>query len=866
MLNTAKDLSHGSDELLGLISDEFTRQHLSPERANFLQPFREILRGHMLVTGAATGPVARFLAQFGETVIAVEPSSTEAALAAARCRDLENVQVHLGGGLSGFPNKAPYDVIVAIPPADTSVEPENFLEGLRRSLAPGGLAILAVNNSLGMASFLNARGPNDGWRLSKGTFDEALAAAGFGNTKLYCAFPDAIFSRLLIGPNWSADLPGVETILAASDGSRRASNSRYSESLWKSVLTNDLLRHLSSSFVILASLQPLSVSAEDDRMWVYSTRRRKHFSKVVVFREGCGEVTVSHQPLFGDAAAPRDSHIRRRFYDAPYVIGTPYLAELRRILSRENWHVEEIAVWARQWLELLEAKAFDETFRGYIGAPTHLRVLPPDYIDCIPDNILVGSQGELIPIDFEYEAVAPIPIKFVIFRGLYQALSEVSTASLADPIFNNIASLVLEVMRLAGYLLNEDELRNYVDIEASLQDSVAATPPSRTATGLRTARIRLQADSNVSLVESHAEGDVLQLFWKTEGTPYDEAASASAAIFPGGNRQLISVAIPPVNPPPDSLRLDPCTRTGMFHLSAMRLFDAAGDCIWTWDGDGAGFVERQLLTFADATFGGGAIAFSEGGDPTVGLPVRPEVLRRLKAGGRLEVEMTWPEMPDLLQLGHRFKDGAIYRERIRSLEAEVRALAVSRESEASLRAELARAKSWTASCAEAQERLTAEATGYKKALATLELDNSSLREENSRLGALAETQERLTTEAAGYKEELTRLRREHRVLQKENERLAAEMHSMRFNSEQTLVSTNILNRDLKDQLSVMKEELTNVRGQRYALQVENRVLAAEIERIDRLEQQVAEIYQSRIWRTLVALSSPFNAILGGHKK
>ena len=82
----------------------------------------------------------------------------------------------------------------------------------------------------------------------------------------------------------------------------------------------------------------------------------------------------------------------------------------------------------------------------------------------------------------------------------------------------------IEIMRLAGYPMHEDELRNYVDIEASLQESVAATPHSVTAAGLRTAKLRLQTEKNVQPAESQAAGDVLQLFWKTEGALYQETA------------------------------------------------------------------------------------------------------------------------------------------------------------------------------------------------------------------------------------------------------------------------------------------------------------------------------------------------------
>jgi len=1053
ILRSAADLSHGSEELLGLISDDFTRLQLSPERANFLQPFRELLRGHVLAIGSSIGPVARFLADCGADLHAVEPDFTQAALTAARCRDLERVRVYVADPAGGFPGANLYDVIVATAPAGPSVPVESYLDGLRRALGPGGLLIIAANNSLGMSSIAGASvrrlTAGGGWQLSKTAIDEVFAPAGFKHVLFFGSFPDCDFSRLMVGPGWSAKLPdGLETILSAYDGcGPPGAGGLGRETLWKLILDNGLLAHLSNSFIIAASLKPLPATFGSERLRVYSTRRRKHFAKASIFREERGELAVSRRPLFSGIEPPPNSLFRLRSYQEPYFAGTSYLSGLQQILNREAWQPEEIVAWARPWLDLLNAKASDETFLGYIGGQARLRVLPPIYVDCIPANIRVSTKGELFPIDFEYEAVAPIPLKFVVFRGLYQALSAVSAASPPETAFGNIADLVLEIMRLACVPLDEYELRNCIRIEAALQDSVAATPISATEGGLRTSRLRVNLVSPALPASSPTGVDALQLFWKTADSEYRESASAGAPIFPGHGRQTVSVVIPPIDPPPDSLRLDPCTRPGVFYLYALRLFDALGECVWAWDGDRARFVEKRFLTFADTSFESGMIVYSEGADPSLIVPARPEVLRRLGAGGRLEAEMSWPEIPDHLVISRRIQDADGYREQIRSLEAESRALAQARDNEAALHAEirdrydlaaaeLAQARSQHAELAETQQRLTAEASEYKRELTSLEPEYRALREENERLATAAgrlaqaqaenaglpEAQQRLTAEASGYKRELTSLEREYRALREENERLATaagrlvqaqaenaglteaqqrltaeaseykrelrslereyralreenerltaaagklaqaqaenaelteaqqrlaaeasgykreltslereyralreekerltaaagklaqaqaenaelteaqqrlaaeasehkselaslereyralreekerlttEAGSLRSNSDRTLASANSLNRELQEQVRIMKEELRNVSNERYALQRDNRILAAQIRRIDQLEQRLTEMYESRIWRILVRLSSPFNALLAGRKK
>jgi hypothetical protein len=897
ILQSEADLSHGSEGLLKSISDEFTRLHLSPERANFLQPFRELLRGHALATGSAIGPVARFLAECGADVHAVEPDFVQAALAAARCRDLSNVRVYAADPACRFPDATPCDVIVATAPADPSVRIESCIDGFRRALAPGGLLIVAVNNSLGMSSLVDDAGhrvtSDSGWQLGKAAVDEVFAAAGFEHVTLYCAFPSYDCSRLMVDPYWSAGLPdGLETMLSAYD---RNSPARAGEpdrsALWKAVLQNGLLAHLSNSFVIAASLQPQASTCGNGRLLVQSALRRKHFAKATIFSEERGELAVFRRPLFPDAAPPPDSLLRRRTYDEPYFEGTPYLAGLQQILNREEWRPEEIADWCKPWLDLLDAQASDETFRGYIGLQARLRVLPPIYADCIPDNIRVGKNGELLPTDFEYEAVAPIPLKFVIFRGLHHALSAVPAASSTDPAFGNIAGLVLEVMRLAGVPLNEGELSNYISIEATLQDNVTAAAIPETEVGLRSARLRIIPASSASPASSAAAADVVQLFWKTKDAKYDESASACAAVYPGQDQQVIAIVIPPIVPPPDTLRLDPCTQPGVFYLSSLRLFNAPGDCIWAWDGDRASFIEKRSLSFADTLFDSGAIVYSEGDDPSLELPARPEVLRGLEAGGRLEVVMSWPEMPDYLMIGRRILDGSGYRERIRSLEAEMRALVRSRDTEAELHAEilgrhdsvaaeLAVAQRQNAECLETQQRLTAELSEFNGELTRLRRECRALREENDRLNAeaaelervqgqndeFAEEQRRLMSELSRQKSEFASLKRALGIVRQDNERLAAEAGQPCSDMDHVLASANSLNRELQEQVRIMKEELTNVSSERYLLQRENRILAAEINRIDELERRLTDMSQSRIWCTLVALSSPFGALLTKRKK
>ncbi len=138
-----------------------------------------------------------------------------------------------------------------------------------------------------------------------------------------------------------------------------------------------------------------------------------------------------------------------------------------------------------------------------------------------------------------------------------------------------------------------------------------------------------------------------QVYWATEGSEYSEAASTTAFGVMGEDRQTVSLALPALDQPAVRLRFDPSDRPGFLRLEAIRLLDHAGVLAWEWDGDRAALASRahQMTAFA-SPFGECWLATGE--DPVLELPVPFPALERLRAGGSLAVDLSWPASADFL--------------------------------------------------------------------------------------------------------------------------------------------------------------------------------------------------------------------------
>ncbi len=134
------------------------------------------------------------------------------------------------------------------------------------------------------------------------------------------------------------------------------------------------------------------------------------------------------------------------------------------------------------------------------------------------------------------------------------------------------------------------------------------------------------------------------------------------------------------------LRFDPADRPGFLSLFAMRLLDADGNAVWTWDGTAAALRAgdtHDVVMHAPWTAERGVVLLFTGDDPYFELPLGAAHFAACGQQATLEVELSWPMSPEyLLFVDELAKRGP----REQALEGE---LAQARELAARHQAELA---------------------------------------------------------------------------------------------------------------------------------------------------------------------------------
>lgn len=270
-----------------------------------------------------------------------------------------------------------------------------------------------------------------------------------------------------------------------------------------------------------------------------------------------------------------------------------------------------------------------------------------------------------------------------------------------------------------------------------------------------------------------------RLHWKSPGEDYSARNAVSALGRIGKSFQTVVFPIPATGGPLEGLRVAPSDRPGYLAFHGMRLFDAKGECVWTWDGD-IGALEAlrpQQMVFANGWQGGyRTVALITGSEPGMEVPVPARARAVLHDGGRLEVEMSWPMSSDYLALAQRF----LYPDaRLQHMQELERGLAGARETIAALqaqqdpelvrlRASLAQRNAEFADAAVARE---AEMARLRDALASSDAELAGVREAMARQDTdLAAARAALATRDG----ELAGAREAHQhTLSEQNGRLAA---------------------------------------------------------------------------------------------
>lgn len=497
-VRAANDLASVSIELARHITDWPTQYHLSPLRGNLLRPFENLFRGRVLEVGAGCGAITRFLGECGGEILALEGSLGRAATAAARCRDLPNVQV-IVDAFDKIPSRPLFDVVTLVGvleyarkyfPVQDGDPVDALLRHAQAFLKPDGLLVIAIENQLGLKYFAGVGEDHVG--VSMYGIEDRYQDAGvvtFGRREL-CArlenaglpaqdwwfpFPDYKLPTVVVSENALKGTTGaqLDALLGPSleaDAQLPRSPLFMLERAWKPVVRNGLGADLANSFLVFAGMREFAaVQEQKDVAYHFAVERKPEYAKAVVFsvdaREG---LTVRQKRLFPEFKADATAPIQiRNDIREPFIEGRLWSQELKNLLTTEGWTQREFNAWARRWFAALLEYA---DLLG-VGEPlASNQLVPGSLLDAVPRNLIVAPSDKAVFFDQEFLLQQPLELGFMVFRGIYLALLGVGRVAppSTDTSVHGV-TLLKEASQALGLGVTEADLARYCALESEIQ-------------------------------------------------------------------------------------------------------------------------------------------------------------------------------------------------------------------------------------------------------------------------------------------------------------------------------------------------------------------------------------------------------------
>lgn len=495
IVRSAKDLSVLSSELRSHCTDWPSMYHLSGVRANILRPFESDLNGHILEVGAGCGAISRYLGESGANVLALEGSLRRAAIARLRTHNQPNVTV-VSEQFDQFRIDQKFDVITLIGVLEyaslfaTAEHPAlTMLEHVRSLLKPNGKMIIAIENQLGLKYFAGAPEDHLGQPMygiegryqidepqtfGRGFLSEMIHQAGFAKSEFLMPFPDyklpacILTSEGLNAPDFDAVELACQSITKDPQLPERTLFSL--ERALPVVFRNGLAADLANSFLIIAAN-----SSDDDLRsgvlaYYFSADRRSGFCKETAFVRSDESILVKRRALPTNSLLEtvENSHL---FFQPPcdlaYFRGKTLYRQFVEIVTRPDWTMKEIQHYFSRYLEIIleiahtEGRLFNSQLQDIL--------LPGDYLDAIPSNIVMTDGGKAVYIDREWCTLQGVSLDYLLFRAITSLMKGISTFSQPqDPALATRGRFLLAIMNSLGFSPADEDFSRFLRMESEL--------------------------------------------------------------------------------------------------------------------------------------------------------------------------------------------------------------------------------------------------------------------------------------------------------------------------------------------------------------------------------------------------------------
>jgi GT2 family glycosyltransferase/2-polyprenyl-3-methyl-5-hydroxy-6-metoxy-1,4-benzoquinol methylase len=486
-IRASHDLSTGSEELMQYISDWPTLYHLSPSRANLLRPLEEGLQGKkVLELGSGCGAISRYLGELGCDLTCVEGSRRRAVITASRCRDMDNVTVY-NDNFQDFDTEEQFDVVTLIGVLEYSrkfiggSDPIGKALALARSfLKPDGVLLVAIENKLGLKYWAGAYedhqgipfygieslyAENEAITFGRADLANILQNAEFSELEFFYPYPDYKLPSLVLSElALSQPQPLLMNLLSGvfAPVQSRSYQRVFSEgAAFRGLVENGLVGDLANSFLVVAKKGASDWSTDPGNVaFTYSQVRRQEFSKEVRIHRKDNVLQVNRRLL-----TESDKNLGwMTFPDSePLLDGEILFNSLLILVNREGWGCSQLAEWLRPLLEILQQHSQKSGGRS---------VLPGNFFDATPFNLVIESSGKAALFDLEWAPWPEVDLVHLLYRGIYHSLARVGTVaqpSSGTPL--TLATLSAEVLNV---LLHEPiDIDEYLSKEAEFLQAVS---------------------------------------------------------------------------------------------------------------------------------------------------------------------------------------------------------------------------------------------------------------------------------------------------------------------------------------------------------------------------------------------------------
>ncbi len=609
IIKETDDVSVFSAELRRQCSEWAIHYHLSSQRGNILRPFEHLLQGSVLEIGAGCGAISRYLGEAGGQILSLEGSPRRASIAASRTRDLDNVTV-LAERFDDFEFSEKFDAITLIGVleyASMFSEGEspavNMLTKIRKMLKPDGHLFIAIENQLGLKYFAGAPEDHIGEAMygiegryqksGPATFgrqglEELLIRANYKSVEFLAPFPDYKMPRSI--------LTEAGCLSGSFDGAAFAWQSVKADPqlpksvtfdlglAWPVIFDNGLGMELSNSFLVVSGLKDEKTVGEDALAFHYSTERTNAYCKETRFLklEG-GEIAVEYR-LFAGGEEDSTSPFKLKLpeYDR-YHHGSVLSQRFIELLSSKSWRVEDVANclddYLRNLLTLLAAAGHE------VGPDLRFDTkIPGDFIDAVPQNIIIDESGVPNFIDMEWRSTEEVELGHLLFRTLLLLLNQ--TSNLQVPQENPALTrrgFFSTLYSLLGMPVEDDDLERFNAAEVRFQEVVTGLPPA----------------SLVDWYPSHplvATCLSASVYYAFDDDGFSEEQALHQPVQIG--RQKVSFKLAARSSSSLTVRCDPVDRAQWFNLYELEIADSNGVVIWRLEDEGAAVVKSGILEVA----------------------------------------------------------------------------------------------------------------------------------------------------------------------------------------------------------------------------------------------------------------------------